>query len=133
MRDAQLSMVAVELLGAGVTSRHHGQPFGDARIGLSQPHAVLSVQSLDCRIQQLGVGWEADVNWQQFDLTDGVWLSDRVLVSDTLRLRSSSAWSSALHQGTSVSAFCRSTSGLDVVSPLVFADPHIEIGLQLVD
>jgi hypothetical protein len=62
-QDAQLSTVAVELLGVGVASRHHGRPLGDAQIGLPQPHTVLAgqtVQSLDRRVQQLGVGWEAD-------------------------------------------------------------------------
>ena len=62
-QDAQLSTVAVELLGVGVASRHHGRALGDAQIGLPQPHAVLAgqaVQSLDRRVQQLGVGWETD-------------------------------------------------------------------------
>jgi Winged helix-turn helix len=41
----------------------------------------------------------------------------RVLLSDTVRLRSSSPSSSALHPGKSASGFCRSTSGPDVVAP----------------
>src|SRR5215831_17040164 len=46
----------------------------------------------------------------ELDLTGGTWLSGRVLVSDAVRLRSSSPSSSASHQGMSASAFCRSTS-----------------------
>ena len=56
-------MVAVELLGVGIASRHRGRPLGDAQIGLPQPHAVLTgqaVQSLDRRVQQFGIGRERD-------------------------------------------------------------------------
>ena len=42
----------------------------------------------------------------------GAWLSDRVLVSDRVRQRSSSPWSSALHPRRSASEFFRSTSVL---------------------
>jgi hypothetical protein len=55
--------VTVELFGMGVASRHHGGALGDAQIGLPQPHAVLAgqpVQSLDRRVQQLGIGRERD-------------------------------------------------------------------------
>ena len=33
-QEAHFSMMAVELLGVGITSRHHCRPFGDAQIGL---------------------------------------------------------------------------------------------------
>ena len=62
-QDAQLATVAVELFGMSVTSRHHRCAFGDAQVGLPQPHAVLAgqpIQSLDCRVQQLGIGRERD-------------------------------------------------------------------------
>ena len=55
--------MAVELLGVGVAPRHHRRPFGDAQIGLPQPHAMLhgqAVQALDRRVQQLGIGREGD-------------------------------------------------------------------------
>jgi hypothetical protein len=55
----------------------------------------------------------------ELDLPDDTWLSGRVLVSDAVRLRSSSPWSSALHQGMSASAFCRSTSALDVAASVI--------------
>jgi len=56
--------VAVELLGVGIASRHRRRAFGDAEIGLPQPHPVLvgqAVEAFDRRMQQLGVGREADV------------------------------------------------------------------------
>src|SRR5262249_52785975 len=53
----------------------------------------------------------------QLDLTDGAWLSDRVLVSEVFRRRSFSPWSSAVHRGRSASAFCQSTNDLDETSP----------------
>ena len=62
-QDAQLATVAVELFGMGVAPRHHGCALGDAQIGLPQSHAVLvgqPVQSLDRRVQQLGIGRERD-------------------------------------------------------------------------
>jgi hypothetical protein len=63
-QNAQFSTVAVELLGVGVAPRHHRRAFGDAEVGLSQPHPVLvgeAVEALDCGVQQLGVGREGDV------------------------------------------------------------------------
>ena len=62
-QDAQFTPVAVELFGMGVASRHHSRALGDAQIGLPQPHTVLAgqaVQSLDRRVQQLGIGRERD-------------------------------------------------------------------------
>ena len=56
-------MMALELLGVGVASRHHGGVLGDAQVGLAQPHAMLlgqMIDPLDRRMQQLGVGREAD-------------------------------------------------------------------------
>ena len=47
----------------------------------------------------------------------GAWLSDRVLVSDRVRRRSSSPWSSALHPRRSASEFFRSTSVLGEAAP----------------
>ena len=44
-------------------------------------------------------------------------MSDRVLVSDRVRRRSSSPWSSALHPGRSASEFFRSTSVLGEAAP----------------
>jgi hypothetical protein len=41
----------------------------------------------------------------KLNLTGGAWLSDRVFVSDAVRLRSSSPSPSALRQGMSASAF----------------------------
>jgi hypothetical protein len=63
-QDAQLSMVAIELLGVGIAPRHHRRPLGDPRIGLPQPQPVLlgqAVEPLDRRVQQLGIGREGDV------------------------------------------------------------------------
>jgi hypothetical protein len=57
-------MVAVELLGVGITPRHHRRLLGDAQIGLPQPRAMVAgqaIEPLDRRMQQLGVGWEGDV------------------------------------------------------------------------
>jgi hypothetical protein len=51
------------------------------------------------------------------------WLSDRVWVSDAVRLRSSSPSSAALRQGMSASAFYQSTSGLDGVALHYIREP----------
>ena len=62
-QQAQFSMVAIELLGVGVAPRHHCGTFGDAQVGLSQPHPVLlgqAVEPLDRGVQQFGVGREGD-------------------------------------------------------------------------
>src|SRR5262249_49119969 len=42
---SQLSTVAVELFGMGITPCHHGGALGDAHIRLPQPHAALPGQS----------------------------------------------------------------------------------------
>jgi len=63
-QDAQFSAVAVELFGVGIAPRHHRGMLGDTEVGLPQPHAVLggqAVEAPDGRVQQLGVGREADV------------------------------------------------------------------------
>ena len=63
-QDAQFPTVAVELLGVGVAPRHHRRAFGDADVGLPQPHPVLvgqAVEAPDGGVQQLGVGREGDV------------------------------------------------------------------------
>jgi hypothetical protein len=63
-QDAQFSPVAVELLGVGIASRHHGCALGDAEVGLPQPHPMLggqAVEAPDRGVQQFGVGREADV------------------------------------------------------------------------
>ena len=63
-QQAQLPMVAFELLGVGIAPRHHRGALGDALIGLPQLHPVLFGQSddpIDRRMQQLGVGREGDV------------------------------------------------------------------------
>ena len=39
-QDAQFSTVAVELFGVGAAPRHHRRAFGDAEVGLPQPHPV---------------------------------------------------------------------------------------------
>src|SRR5215470_10863988 len=44
-QNAQLSTVAVELFGMGITPCHHGGALGDAHIRLPQPHAALPGQS----------------------------------------------------------------------------------------
>ena len=62
-QDAQLSAVAVELLGVGIAPGHHGGPLGDAPIGLPQLHAVLvgqAVEPPDRGVQELAVGGEGD-------------------------------------------------------------------------
>jgi hypothetical protein len=63
-QDAQLPAVTVELLGVAITPRHYRRAFGDTEVGLPQPHPVLVGQAVevpDGGVQQLGVGWEADV------------------------------------------------------------------------
>ena len=62
-QPAQLAAMAVELLGVGVAPRRHRRLFGDAQIGLPQPHPIptgQTVEALDRRVQQLGVGREGD-------------------------------------------------------------------------
>ena len=62
-QEAHLPMVAVELLGVGIASRHHRRLPGDADVGLPQLHAVTAGQAIepfDRRMQQLGVGREGD-------------------------------------------------------------------------
>ncbi len=52
-------MVAVELLGVGVASRHHHGALGDAQIGLPQPHPVLlgqTIERFDRGVHELGIG-----------------------------------------------------------------------------
>jgi hypothetical protein len=39
-------MMALELLGVGVASRHHGGVLGDAQVGLAQPHAASAKTSI---------------------------------------------------------------------------------------
>jgi hypothetical protein len=63
-QEAHLPMVAVELLGVGIASRHHRRLPGDADVGLPQLHAVAAgqaIEALDRRMQELGVGREGDV------------------------------------------------------------------------
>ena len=62
--DTQLPTVADELFGVGVAPRHHRRALSDTNIGLPQPHPVLlgdTVEPIDRRVQQLGVGREGDV------------------------------------------------------------------------
>ena len=62
-QDTQLPLMPLELLGVGVAPRHHRSIPGDAQIGLPQSDPVLprqAVQAPDRRMQQLGVGREAD-------------------------------------------------------------------------
>jgi hypothetical protein len=62
-QQAQLAMVALELLGMGIAGSHHGRTFGDAQIGLPQPHLAFAGQPVeppDRRMQQLGIGREGD-------------------------------------------------------------------------
>ena len=62
-QQAQLAMMALELFGVGIASRHHCRPLGDAPIRLPQPHAVPAdppVEPFHGRVQQLGVGREGD-------------------------------------------------------------------------
>jgi hypothetical protein len=57
-------MMALELLGVGVASRHHGGTLGNAKIGLAQCQAMLlgqPVQSFDRRVQELRIGREGHV------------------------------------------------------------------------
>ena len=63
-QDTQLPTVAVELFGVGIAPRHHRRALGDTNIRLPQPHPVLlgdTVEPIDRRMQQLGVGREGDV------------------------------------------------------------------------
>ena len=63
-QEAQLSTMAIELLGTGIAPSHHRRPPGNRDVGLPQPHAVLvgqPVESLDRRMQQLGAGREGNV------------------------------------------------------------------------
>jgi len=56
-------MVALELLGVRITPRHHRGMLGDAQIGLPQPYSAFigqTVEPLDRRMQQFGVGREGD-------------------------------------------------------------------------
>src|SRR5476651_2876283 len=46
-QEAHLPMVAVELLGVGIASRHHRRVLGDAQVGLPQPHAVVAGQAVE--------------------------------------------------------------------------------------
>jgi hypothetical protein len=62
-QQAQLAMVALELLGMGIAGSHHGRAFGDTQIGLPQPQLAFAgqpVKPVDCCMQQLGIGWEGD-------------------------------------------------------------------------
>ena len=55
---------AVELLGVGITPRHHRRLLGDADVGLPQSHAVTAGQVIEARdrgMEKLGVGREGDV------------------------------------------------------------------------
>jgi hypothetical protein len=69
----------------------------------------------------------------RLDLTDGVWLSDRVLVSDVIRRRLFSPSSSAWRQGRFASGFAEAPASLMWARLVVSVDPGIEIGLQLVE
>src|SRR3954467_1644442 len=63
-QDAQLPTMAVKLFGVGIAPRHHRRALGDTNIGLPQPHPVLlgdTVEPIDRRVQQFGVGREGDV------------------------------------------------------------------------
>jgi len=46
-QEAQLSAMAVELLGMGIAPRHHRGAPGDPDVGLPQPHPVLIGQALE--------------------------------------------------------------------------------------
>ena len=62
-QQAQLAMMALELLGVGVAPRHHRRPLSDARIGLAQLDPVPAgkpPEPPDRRMQELGVGRERD-------------------------------------------------------------------------
>jgi len=60
-QEAQLAMVAVELLGVGVAAGHQGGALGQPQIGLAKPLAGQAVEALDGGVHQLGVGREGDV------------------------------------------------------------------------
>ena len=63
-QQAQLTLMAVELPGVGVTAGHHGGLLGDAQIGLPQPHSMAAgqaVEPFDGGMKELGVGREGDV------------------------------------------------------------------------
>src|SRR5215831_3579217 len=62
-------------------TKSRSRPIGNCRCGMA------SVPSVDY------------LYWPELDLTDGAWLSDRVLVSHAIRPRSFSSSLSALHQG----------------------------------
>jgi hypothetical protein len=52
-----------ELFGIGIAGGHHRRGLGDATIGLPQLEAMSSrqaVQSLDGRMQELGIRWKGD-------------------------------------------------------------------------
>src|SRR5215510_11398837 len=53
--NAQLSTVAVELFGMGITPCHHGGALGDAHIRLSQPHG----RFLASRVSPLIAAWKS--------------------------------------------------------------------------
>ena len=59
----------------------------------------------------------------ELDLTVCAWFERSGFVSEVIRLRSFSPSSSAWHPGRSASGFCRSTSGLDAVSPHCIHEP----------
>jgi hypothetical protein len=55
-QEAQLPLVALELVWHGHGDRHHNGTFGRAQIRLPQPHAVLfgqPIEPLDGGVQQL--------------------------------------------------------------------------------
>jgi hypothetical protein len=62
-QEAHFSMVAVELLGLGIASRHHRRLLGDAQIGLPESHRMTgqTIEPLDRCLQELRVGREGDV------------------------------------------------------------------------
>jgi hypothetical protein len=45
-RDAQFSTAAVELFGMGIAPHHHRRAFGDADVGLPQPHSLVVGQAV---------------------------------------------------------------------------------------
>jgi hypothetical protein len=45
-QDAQFSTAVVELLGMGIAPHHHRRAFGDADVGLPQPHSVVVGQAV---------------------------------------------------------------------------------------
>ena len=63
-QDTQLPLMSLELFGMGVAASHHRGGLGDPEIGLPQPDAVpgrQTVEPLDGRMQQLGIGRKGDV------------------------------------------------------------------------